>query len=318
MAGFKEVADALAGQIASGSLPAGSRIPSEADLAVRFGVSRQTVQRAMQVLQRAGLVIRKRRWGTFVAEPEDRTLLIGFISDHSHDFPQSRLIRSIQAELGPRGRLLLSDTHDLPAGEKRAFGSLRSQVSGVIAYAGSRPELVPFYRRWAESAAEGEAPPIVFVDRMPEGIEGFCAVSDNLESSRTLIRQVREAGHERIAFFSGDNRHVSTIRERFQGFAEGYGDAIPERLIRWFPKSLEQDMPRLRIAVQDSVRSLALDSEPPTAIFCTQDVYAAGAVEAIDLLPAGIRRPLIFSYNDWPELFMPVHRLAGRIVQPHA
>lgn len=47
----------------------GDPLPSEADLAAQFGVSRMTARQAMQNLAREGLVERRRGAGTFVAVP---------------------------------------------------------------------------------------------------------------------------------------------------------------------------------------------------------------------------------------------------------
>lgn len=57
----------LEGAIRSGELPAGASVPTERELAERYGVSRATVQRALSDMAQAGLVIRRRRAGTVVA-----------------------------------------------------------------------------------------------------------------------------------------------------------------------------------------------------------------------------------------------------------
>ncbi|MCC6303642.1 MAG: UTRA domain-containing protein [Rhodobacteraceae bacterium] len=48
--------------------PPGSRIPDEAQLAAEFGCARATVNRALRELAAAGLLVRRRRAGSFVAE----------------------------------------------------------------------------------------------------------------------------------------------------------------------------------------------------------------------------------------------------------
>lgn len=51
------VADALRSRIANGEMPAGSALPSEAQLCVEFGASRGTIRTALAVLRREGLII---------------------------------------------------------------------------------------------------------------------------------------------------------------------------------------------------------------------------------------------------------------------
>ena len=53
---YAQVEAVLAADIAGGTLPAGSRLPTENDLIERFGVSRPTVRRAVQNLVSRGLV----------------------------------------------------------------------------------------------------------------------------------------------------------------------------------------------------------------------------------------------------------------------
>src|SRR5258708_19944833 len=63
---YRKVFDALQGEIQSGRLKAGDRLPSEAELERRFEASRITVGRAGRDLQLAGLVERKAGSGAFV------------------------------------------------------------------------------------------------------------------------------------------------------------------------------------------------------------------------------------------------------------
>lgn len=66
---YQQVADQLMGLIVAGSLAAGDRLPTEAELASNFGVSRSTIREALRVLASQNLitVLRGTRGGTFVA-----------------------------------------------------------------------------------------------------------------------------------------------------------------------------------------------------------------------------------------------------------
>lgn len=66
---YQMVFDALRADIESGRLPAGARVPSEAELVTRFGASRITVGRAVRDLQTRGLVERRVGSGTYVRRP---------------------------------------------------------------------------------------------------------------------------------------------------------------------------------------------------------------------------------------------------------
>jgi GntR family transcriptional regulator len=67
---YVQIAEALLGQIESGELLPGSRLPSERELSERLGVTRMTLRQALDVLSRQGLLNRRQGDGTYVAEPK--------------------------------------------------------------------------------------------------------------------------------------------------------------------------------------------------------------------------------------------------------
>jgi GntR family transcriptional regulator len=64
---YQVIYDDLAVQIAEGALEPDARLPSESELADRYGVSRMTVRQALKQMENERLVIRRRGAGTFVA-----------------------------------------------------------------------------------------------------------------------------------------------------------------------------------------------------------------------------------------------------------
>ena len=77
----RQIEARLADAIAAGELAPGDRLPSEPELAARFGVSRMTLRQALGGLERRGLVRRSvgRGGGTFVAEPKLERDLSAFV-----------------------------------------------------------------------------------------------------------------------------------------------------------------------------------------------------------------------------------------------
>lgn len=72
---WKTIADSLGTDIAEGLYPPGAKLPTEAELAARFGVNRHTVRRALAALAEAGTVRPRRGAGVFVtARPTDYPL----------------------------------------------------------------------------------------------------------------------------------------------------------------------------------------------------------------------------------------------------
>lgn len=65
---WRRIAQELAAGIGPGGLSPGARLPTEAQLAGRFGVNRHTVRRALEALQRSGMVRVEQGRGAFVAD----------------------------------------------------------------------------------------------------------------------------------------------------------------------------------------------------------------------------------------------------------
>jgi GntR family transcriptional regulator len=81
---YFQIEQDLASSIASGALAPGSQLPTEEELVRKYGVSRTTVRKAVQELERLGLIEIRRGRGTFVrAEKlaQEFTELTGFVED---------------------------------------------------------------------------------------------------------------------------------------------------------------------------------------------------------------------------------------------
>lgn len=87
---YSEIQRDVEKEILSGAWPPGTRIPSESELVARYGCARMTVNKAMSNLAAAGLIVRRRRSGSFVAPPKSQE-------------PLTR-IQDIQADIVASGR----------------------------------------------------------------------------------------------------------------------------------------------------------------------------------------------------------------------
>jgi GntR family transcriptional regulator len=95
---YIQLAEDISGRIRRGDLRPGDRVPSEPELMRLHAVSRATAVRALEHLERAGLVRREQGRGTFVREPHlvQRQPVLGSFSEqvrrHGH-VPTQRLVQ---------------------------------------------------------------------------------------------------------------------------------------------------------------------------------------------------------------------------------
>src|SRR5690606_15918393 len=99
------ISQALRTEIAAGEFGSTGRLPSEAQLVERFGVSRPTVARALRDLQADGLITRRAGSGTFVRQPtaaDDATRVLGLLVPERGT---TEVLEAICGELGSLARV---------------------------------------------------------------------------------------------------------------------------------------------------------------------------------------------------------------------
>lgn len=314
---WRTIAD-IAAQIESGALREGEKIPSGDELAQRWGVSRHTAHRAIEELQRQGIVLRQRRWGTIVTERK-RTLTgrVGFLADQfapDYNFPSSDLMRGIQDSLGEHFHLMIAESKGDCDAEIRQLRRFQEQADGIILYPTSRPRSCAAIQRLVDSGF-----PTVILDRLPEGVKADAVTSDNEAATLMAIRALEQCGHRRIGFFSFHKPDFSTVVERhaaYQLALREAGVADVSELTRWFPTELDCNPQGFVQSVFDSLFTLTHQDRPITALFCVQDSFAVGALEACERMGLSVPDELeIATFNDWPPMMLRTPWNIHRIVQ---
>ena len=133
--------------------------------------------------------------------------------------------------------------------------------------------------------------PMVLVDR-PVGTEAFdCVLVDNLGGARQGIRHLLELGHRRIVFVELAQK-VYTQQRRSQGYAAGMQEA-----------GLTPSVARLSRLLDESVvtlRRLLNRRDPPTALFCANQMVARHMLHALKAMGHAPPKPLaLISFDDF-------------------
>ena len=115
-------------QIRLGELRSGDRVPSENQLAAAYQVSRQTVRKALAILEQEGYIYAVHGKGTFVSErvrPEHKSHNIAVVTTYLSDYIFPRVIQGIDEVLTAQGySILLKNTRNSRSQEARCLEEL--------------------------------------------------------------------------------------------------------------------------------------------------------------------------------------------------
>jgi LacI family transcriptional regulator len=252
------------------------------DIAREAGVSQATVSRVINgdprvaeaTRARVAAVIRRMDYTpNAIARGlvTSRTRLIGVVvSDIVNPF-YPELLEAIAQRL---------DEHDLRmvlynqgAGSEQTYASmlLEQRVDGIILTSAMGDSAV------VKGLADRRFP-FVVTNRHTRSVECDLAVGDNDAGARAVADHLLSVGHERVAVIAG-NPKASTSVDRLAGFRAAWIEAGRE-----LP---EEDVVHGGFNLQDAYdQAIALleRRDPPTAIFCLNDLMAFGALNAADRL----------------------------------
>lgn len=123
----------IEGRIVSGEWPPGYRLPFEVDLAVQYGCSRMTANKVLTHLARAGLIERRKKSGSFVAQPVTQAAVLEIHSIEA-EVRSLKLSYSYRLEKQARRKAKPDDRQHLELSEPASVLDLL-----CLHYAGERP-----------------------------------------------------------------------------------------------------------------------------------------------------------------------------------
>lgn len=238
-------------------------------------VSKEMRERVTEAVERAGytpdLTARSLR------RRETKVVMV-VVPDISNPF-FSEIIRGMGQVAGEHGySVLLGDTENDPERE-RAFASLvgARQADGLILLNGRLP------RPGNGGGAQAHLPSLVMACEYQPDVEVPTVRLDNVGASRKVMQYLLEGGHRRIGFLSGPMWNVLS-RDRLQG----YRDSLLDAGLPYDPALVAEG--DFTIASGLAGGREIMGAEPrPTAIFCSNDEMAIGAIQAGKA--AGLRIP---------------------------
>ncbi|NMB42922.1 MAG: substrate-binding domain-containing protein [Clostridiales bacterium] len=230
----------IRGNINNGAFPPGTKIPSEKELALKFGYSRQTVRYAIGRLASEGILIKERGKGTFVQDNKTKntrsaTNRIGVITTYLDDYIFPCIIQGIEGVLTEKGYTLsLGITYNNSLNEEQCLLQiLESGVDGII-IEGTKSAL-PNRNEDLFKNIKKHGIPLVFINGFYSGFNNSYVVMNDVEAGGMITEELINKGHIEIGgiFKSDDMQGI----KRFEGMiqmAKKHNIAINDRSILWY------------------------------------------------------------------------------------
>lgn len=247
MKGTKLMED-LKGQILSGALKPGEKLPSENVLSKEYGISRQTVRKALELLHNEGFVYAEHGRGTFCSDmvkQEGATGNVAVVMTYLSDYIFPYVIKGIDEILEPQDySILLKSTHNSRQIEAKCLEEIvKKNIDGLIIEP-SKSQIACRNQQLFE-LLERYHVPFVFIQGIYHGMEDKPYVLLNDKKGGYLItKHLIETGHKQImGIFKADDMQG---QERHKGYVAALQEAgilyDPARVI-WFHTEDRQTLP---------------------------------------------------------------------------
>ena len=271
---YFQLKEHLKKQVVEGVLS--GKLPSERDLARRYGLAHMTVRRAVSELVDEGFLFREVGKGTFVCMPgrARRTFNVAFalspiVTDGAMNPYFSVILQGVQAECASRGYSVIYCARIeevLPLYETGTAGRHSRKADAIIAAA------VPSAEEPIVARASGLVPTVT-LDCCVEGVASVLA--DNVGGSELATAHLLALGHKRIAHLAGAQDSV-VGRQRLEGYRralERSGASYRPELVREAGFSFERGYA--------AAEALVAAGTAFTALFCANDAVALGAMRLL-------------------------------------
>lgn len=288
---YARIIESLRNDLTSGRYRTGARLPSEAELVRKFGVSRMTVVKAIRQLQQEGLLVRRTGSGTFAAaghEVEGRVfgLLIPDLGQTEIFEPICHgMVRTPSAKTHSLlwGHSLATSEHKEEEAEHLCQQYIAQHVAGVffapLEFSSEREAV----NRRILKAFDKAGIPVILLDRTglpyparsPYDLVGI----DNRQAGYIVTDHLLRQGAKHIAFL-GREGSAETVDDRIVGYREAllaHGVKQPKNLV-------------IRGDAADTVLVKSLfKGQKIDAFVCANDLTAANLMQT--LIGLGISIP---------------------------
>ncbi len=248
---YKDIVEWTVEQISTGTFKPNDRFLSETELGNKFGFSRQTVRRALEVLEQQGYISRIQGSGTYISSSKphppamdrDRSRTVGIVSTYLDNYIFPSIVRGIEGVLSSDGYAVqLASTNNSVETEARSLQLMMDRrVDGLIIV--PTRSALPCINLDLYNTIIQRGIPVVFIDSFyPELSIPYVTLDDEM-AGYIATQHLISLGHRNIAgIFSHINRQGHL---RYLGYARAlkeHGIPVQEERIFWYSKESLQQM----------------------------------------------------------------------------
>jgi GntR family transcriptional regulator of arabinose operon len=276
-------------RILDGRLSAGTRLPTDGELAARYQISRDGVRQVLALLANEGLIERVQGRGTFVSQLPSNGSPAAQLNQKQIGLVLNRTLRTQTVRTHVNMNLLVgveqaAKSHGYSVSFTYAEGDQEQQardiarlranhVSGLIIYpVGDTTHDASIQQLQADHI------PVVLMDRYFPGLTIDYVGSDNVGGGYRATEHLLILGHRRIGFVFSHEETLQTtsVYERWQGYCKAlqkYGVPYDETLV-------VSDFSQLLTGTHEGLVEFLERPDRPGAIFAVNDYVALDVMQA--------------------------------------
>lgn len=277
---YIKLANLIKEEIDTGKLKYGDKLYSENQLCDMYGLSRQTVRHAIDLLIQEGLLVSVRGSGTYIGKNSvkrrSKHMNIALISTHVDNYIFPSIIQSIVQTLSTAGYTTqISFTGNHVDEERKILKNLleRNDFDGLIVEATKsalpNPNL-EYYRKLQRHGI-----PILFFNCAYPDLDAPLVSLDDRLVAESAVRYLISQGHTRIAgIFKADDGQGKL---RYSGYMKALLEAgirMDDQNILWIDSVDQNALYKIRVSVQSRLTGC-------TAVFCYNDQVAFNLIRLL-------------------------------------
>lgn len=197
---YQKIYEDIIGDINSGTLKIGEIISSENVLSSQYSTSRATVRRALEELEKNGLIIKQQGKGSIVVSNNIKRKTVLLILPNIFKYIFKDLINGIESTLRDNGiNLLIARSYNDQKIERDIIRTYISTVDGIIL----EPTQAQYTKYLnSKTYASLESKPTVCINSKLENFNIPSLIVDDFESMKKLTKHITNIGPKRILVLS--------------------------------------------------------------------------------------------------------------------